>query len=281
MEALYRQTFSSLEAIKAAINSTCEDLGFSVVTHQSLPNATNPSRIQLRCCKGRRYRSQQGTAGRLRPNTSSQMTGCLFKLEIRVDRGVYALNRVKSSQICDHNHELDAAPLLQVRNKRLQQSEEKIPSLWNSGIPPLQMLKNLRYDDAQAAEAIGLQRLEAGDSYEPGTVQPRAYMRAVNRIEDIEDDAGEGAEGGPPASPGPATCDEAGNEAPSWPDEEMCSQDASGWIYATQIPPDYEGDIDEYITKGLEEQRALLEASQDINHLFCLYGIDHLFYMQI
>ncbi|KAG6054764.1 hypothetical protein E4U17_003490 [Claviceps sp. LM77 group G4] len=112
--------------------------------------------------------------------------------------------------------------------------------------------------------AIGLQRLEAGDSYEPGTVQPRAYMRAVNRIEDIEDDAGEGAEGGPPASPGPATCDEAGNEAPSWPDEEMCSQDASGWIYATQIPPDYEGDIDEYITKRLEEQRALLEASQDI-----------------
>ncbi|KAG6051907.1 hypothetical protein E4U39_006429, partial [Claviceps sp. Clav50 group G5] len=41
-------------------------------------------------------------------------------------------------------------------------------------------------------------------------------------------------------------------------------QDASGWIYATQIPPDYEGDIDEYITKRLEEQRALLEASQDI-----------------
>ncbi|KAG6201606.1 hypothetical protein E4U35_005702 [Claviceps purpurea] len=154
MEALYRQTFSSLEAIKAAINSTCEDLGFSVVTHRSLPNATNPSRIQLRCCKGRRYRSQQGTAGRLRPNTSSQMTGCLFKLEIRVDRGVYALNRVKGSQICDHSHELDAAPLLQVRNKRLQQSEEKIPSLWNSGIPPLQMLKNLRYDDAQAAEGI-------------------------------------------------------------------------------------------------------------------------------
>ncbi|KAG6064598.1 hypothetical protein E4U16_000629 [Claviceps sp. LM84 group G4] len=70
-------------------------------------------------------------------------------------------------------------------------------------------------------------------------------MRAVNRIEDIEDDAGEGAEGGPPASPGSATCDEAGNEAPSWPDEEMCSQDASGWSYATQIPPDYEGDIDE------------------------------------
>ncbi|KAG6067760.1 hypothetical protein E4U32_002929 [Claviceps aff. humidiphila group G2b] len=96
------------------------------------------------------------------------------------------------------------------------------------------------------------------------TVQPRAYLRAVNRIEDIEDDAGEGAEGGPPASPGPSTCDEAGNEAPSWPDEEMCSQDASGWDYATQIPPYYEGDIDEYLTKRLEEQRALLEASQDI-----------------
>ncbi|KAG6115758.1 hypothetical protein E4U13_002474 [Claviceps humidiphila] len=187
------------------------DLGFSVVTHRSLPNATNPSRIQLRCCKGRRDLS-------------------LFE-------------------------HVQAAEEAEARLHRETLNASKAPS---STAPAAIHTTRL------STTAIGLQRLEAGDSYEPGTVQPRAYMRAVNQIEDIEDDAGEGAEGGPPASPGPATCDEAGNEAPSWPDEEMCSQDASGWDYATQIPPYYEGDIDEYLTKRLEEQRALLEASQDI-----------------
>ncbi|KAG5954212.1 hypothetical protein E4U58_000150, partial [Claviceps cyperi] len=77
------------------------------------------------------------------------------------------------------------------------------------------------------------------------------------------DDAGEGAEG-PPDSVGDEAYDEAGDEAPSAENEEICDRDASGWIWATQIPPDYEGDIDEYITKKLEARRLLLEMSQEL-----------------
>ncbi|KAL6406143.1 uncharacterized protein AUP68_10706 [Ilyonectria robusta] len=37
--------------------------------------------------------------------------------------------------------------------------------------------------------SLGLRRLEAGDSYEPGTEPPRSYMRIFQRLEDVDDDA--------------------------------------------------------------------------------------------
>ncbi|KAG6147973.1 hypothetical protein E4U37_007730 [Claviceps purpurea] len=193
------------------------------------------------------------------------MTGCLFKLEIRVDRIAAFMPSIAVDKSTDVSRTARRDLSLFEHVQAAEEAEARLHhETLNASKAPSSTTPAVIDTTRLSTTAIGLQRLEAGDSYEPGTVQPRAYMRAVNRIEDIEDDAGEGAEGGPPASPGPATCDEAGNEAPSWPDEEMCSQDASGWISATQIPPDYEGDIDEYITKRLEEQRALLEASQDI-----------------
>ncbi|KAG5985859.1 hypothetical protein E4U52_000851, partial [Claviceps spartinae] len=199
----------------------------------------------------------QGTAGRLRPNTSSQMIGCLFKLEICVDRGVYALSRVKSSQICDHNHELDAAPLLQVRNKRLQQSEEKIPSLWNSGIPPLQILKNLRYDDAQAAEGI-----TRNDIY---NLIRRHRQRELNgRTEISRMTPVRALKVAPLPRRALLRAMKPGMKRRLGLTKRCAVKMLQVGFIATQIPPDYEGDIDEYITKGLEEQRALLEASQDI-----------------
>lgn len=45
----------------------------------------------------------------------------------------------------------------------------------------------------ESSTTLGLRRLEAGDSYEPGTELHRSYMRAFQRLEDVDDDVAEDA----------------------------------------------------------------------------------------
>lgn len=48
----------------------------------------------------------------------------------------------------------------------------------------------------ESTTTLGLKRLEAGDSYEPGTELHRSYMRAFQRLEDASDDEGSDAASG-------------------------------------------------------------------------------------
>ncbi|KAH8659390.1 hypothetical protein BGZ61DRAFT_540213 [Ilyonectria robusta] len=48
----------------------------------------------------------------------------------------------------------------------------------------------------ESTTTLGLKRLEAGDSYEPGTELHRSYIRAFQRLEDASDDEGSDAASG-------------------------------------------------------------------------------------
>lgn len=131
MNALYRKKFTSLDDIKQAIQSTAQELGFAVVTHRSYPNATKPSRIVLRCRKGRRYVSQhQAPPCKARPCTSTRMTGCTYRLTIAIRDGAYWLWRAKCSDVGVHNHALEPQPPpMQVRAERKAEKKDGVSSV--------------------------------------------------------------------------------------------------------------------------------------------------------
>lgn len=157
MDALYGKKFNDLNELKRALKSASHDLGFAVVVHKSYPNAKYPSRIMLRCCKGRLYKSQHNVdahPSKSRLSTSSQMTGCPFRLTIAVRDGFYTLCKARTSEITSHNHELDASSLVQVRQEKVMLLQEKIISLCTSGVPPSQIFDKLRQECPDKIEGV-------------------------------------------------------------------------------------------------------------------------------
>ncbi|KAG6023805.1 hypothetical protein E4U41_001931 [Claviceps citrina] len=157
MDALYNKPFPDLETLKSALRTTSHALGFALVTHKSYPNAAHPSRIVLRCCKGRRYTSQvkpDTPDSRRRKNTSSQMTECPYRLTIKIDLGVCRLRRPGSAVSARHNHSLDGVPLAQVRNHKIKRLEGRILAQYYAGVPPLQILRSLQATRGKDVEGI-------------------------------------------------------------------------------------------------------------------------------
>ena len=144
MAALYKRQFDTFDDAKAAINVEARHLGFGLVVHRSIPNASHPVRVILRCCKGRRYNPEHNPlAHKKRLNIGSWMTGCAYKLTIASSGIAVIMKRPREQQ---HNHSLHNVIILnQFRREAIQKHHSHIISLYNSGIKPVGIVEHLQH----------------------------------------------------------------------------------------------------------------------------------------
>lgn len=147
MESLFDLSFKSVDEARTAIDAVTLPLGCSLVK-----NRTRPNLVELRCCKGRKFRSQhlEHLPASRRRETSSQMTACPYRLVISRHSAVspWKIRRSRNDTANEHNHELLApGALSRFRNKIIEKRKWLIMSLYKSGIKPTQILAHLQDED--------------------------------------------------------------------------------------------------------------------------------------
>ncbi|KAJ4307835.1 hypothetical protein N0V84_012465 [Fusarium piperis] len=86
---LFGRYFATFEEAKEAIDSVARDVGMALVIHQKKPNASNPTRITLRCSKGRafvpvaKHAHESKRRGTSTPPSSSSSTPSNMTLGLR------------------------------------------------------------------------------------------------------------------------------------------------------------------------------------------------------
>lgn len=161
MESLYNLTFQTIEEARAAVDAVALPLGCSLVK-----NRTRPNLLELRCCKGRKFRSQHNPnlPPSKRRETSSQMTGCPYRLVIYRHSfiSLWRIRRSRNDTANEHNHEvLPPTALSRFRNIVIEQRKPQIMSLYKLGLKPIQILKHLQEIDNDP----GIQALTRHDIY--------------------------------------------------------------------------------------------------------------------
>ncbi|KAL7926270.1 hypothetical protein ACQKWADRAFT_178919 [Trichoderma austrokoningii] len=161
MESLYNVLFPTVEEARAAIDAVCLPLGCSLVK-----NRTRPNLLELRCCKGRKFRSQRNE--NLPPSkhreTTSQMTGCPYRLVIfrHSFLSSWRIRRSRNETANTHNHEvLPPTAISRLRNIVIENRKAQIMSLYKLGLKPIQILKHLQEIDSDP----GIQALTRNDIY--------------------------------------------------------------------------------------------------------------------
>ncbi|KAF4447838.1 hypothetical protein F53441_8676 [Fusarium austroafricanum] len=113
-------------------------------------NADDPRKVIYRCSKGRKFNSQarSSTHASRRRKTSTQMTGCPFRLAaVRRDDGPWVVRPVEGVNRDQHNHEsLDPAAYSKYRKYGIMKLRADIINAWNTGTRPHQILPQLRAD---------------------------------------------------------------------------------------------------------------------------------------
>jgi hypothetical protein len=161
MESLYNVLFATIEEARAAIDAVTLPQGCSLVK-----NRTRPNLLELRCCKGRKFRSQhnENLPASKRRETSSQMTGCPYRLVIYRHSFIssWRIRRSRNDTANEHNHEiLPPTALARFRNIVIEKRKAQIMSLYKLGLKPIQILKHLQEIDNDP----GIQALTRHDIY--------------------------------------------------------------------------------------------------------------------
>ncbi|KAL6878940.1 hypothetical protein J3F83DRAFT_711706 [Trichoderma novae-zelandiae] len=143
MESLFGTEFNDVKAARAAIDAIGKKVGFSLVIQVTKPNC-----VKLRCSKGKRFKSQANAelATSRHRKTSSQMTGCPYKLLItqRPD-GVWQIRDSDNDSANKHNHEmLPQAAFSRYRTSTVEKLKGDIISMYNAGIRPRLVLNKIR-----------------------------------------------------------------------------------------------------------------------------------------
>ncbi|KAL6884749.1 hypothetical protein GGI43DRAFT_432490 [Trichoderma evansii] len=140
MESLFGRQFESVDEARVVIDEVALPLGLSLIKHRVQPNS-----IEFRCSKGRKFSSQANASisAARRCNTSSQMTGCPYRLVISRQNALssWIIRRTRNDNANEYNHEflLPGAHSVNWNNAVLKRKEE-IVNLYNAGVKPIQIL---------------------------------------------------------------------------------------------------------------------------------------------
>ncbi|KAH7114835.1 hypothetical protein EDB81DRAFT_626985, partial [Dactylonectria macrodidyma] len=150
MESLCKTTYSSFREADEAVHAAARATGQSLAVDKKKPNAANPRKVIYRCSKGRKFNSQarSSTHTSRRRKTSTQMTGCPFRLAaVRRDDSPWVVRPVEGVNTDQHNHEsLDPATYPKYRKYGIMKRRAGIINAWNAGTRPHQILAQLRAD---------------------------------------------------------------------------------------------------------------------------------------
>jgi hypothetical protein len=154
MESLFGRDFASPEDARVAIDAAAQQAGYSFTKHRSRPNS-----VEFRCSKGRNFKSQQNPdlPESRRRQTSSQMTGCPFKLVVSRQHPLapWVIRRTRNDESNEHNHPaFPSAAHCRYRNMAIEKRKEKIVSLFDAGVKPMQILKQLQLETECHAEGL-------------------------------------------------------------------------------------------------------------------------------
>ncbi|KAM0262997.1 hypothetical protein ACHAQJ_001375 [Trichoderma viride] len=159
MESLFGRQFATADEARAVIDALAQQLGYSLVKQRVRPNS-----VELRCSKGRKFKSQQNQelpASRRR-ETSSQMTGCPYRLVIgrRLGPGsLWTIRRTRNDSANEHNHDMVAsAAHSRYRRMAVEKRKDRIMDMYEAGVTPIQILARIRQEDDD--EVKGLTRYD-------------------------------------------------------------------------------------------------------------------------
>ncbi|EHK20668.1 uncharacterized protein TRIVIDRAFT_223638 [Trichoderma virens Gv29-8] len=154
MDELFGRQFQSVDEARAVIDALAQPLGYNFVKHRVRPNS-----IEFRCSKGRTYKSQRSDdipAARRR-ETSSQMTGCPYRLVVGRQHALspWVIRRSRSDSANEHNHPMfPSAAHSRYRGMAIEKRMENIMSLYNSGLKPIQILAQLQSENNPDLEGL-------------------------------------------------------------------------------------------------------------------------------
>ncbi|KAL6862238.1 hypothetical protein J3F83DRAFT_762571 [Trichoderma novae-zelandiae] len=154
MESLFGRSFDSPEEARAAIDAVAQSLGYSFTKHRSRPTS-----VEFRCSKGRSFKSQQNPdlPESRRRQTSSQMTGCPYKLVVSRHNtgGPWVIRRTRNDDSNQHNHPaFPSAAHARYRSMVIEKRKESIISLYGDGLKPVQILRQLQLETGADVEGI-------------------------------------------------------------------------------------------------------------------------------
>lgn len=145
-------TFESLDELISACQTHALDNGYKLVVHSKKPSSQNPSRVVLRCARGRQYmqdKRAESTAPSKKRSGSSQMCRGPVLLAGRLQQdGKWVTEYCKDSKDTnhqEHNHVRNTATAFaSIRTESLKTRREEVITLWNAGIRPKDILTDLR-----------------------------------------------------------------------------------------------------------------------------------------
>ena len=145
-------TYESIDELVSACQAHALDNGYKLVIHSKKPSSQNPSRVVLRCARGREFNKNklsESTAPSKKRRTQTHMCRCpvLLAGHLRQD-GKWITKQCKDAQDTNHqqhNHPRNTATsFASFRTESLSTHKEKIIELWNTGMRPKDILTNLR-----------------------------------------------------------------------------------------------------------------------------------------
>ena len=160
MESLFEATFSSLKEAIDACNAAARAEGSALAIRSKKPSALDPKHVYLRCSKGRAWFNQGNEAlhdSRRRPQTTTQMTNCRFRLSIHQDKGSETWKVISEHRV--HNHDLSAASShRKYRTEAVSAHRQEIIDLYNNGTKPFFIATQLRARGRQEenADLVGI-----------------------------------------------------------------------------------------------------------------------------
>lgn len=144
--------FESLNELISTCQAHALDNGYKLVIHSKKPSSQNPSRVVLRCARGRQYKEDkraESTNPSKKRSGSTQMCRCPVLLAGRLRQdGKWVTEHCQDSRDTnhqEHNHPRNTAnAFTSFRTESLNNQQQEIIKLWNTGIRPKDILTDLR-----------------------------------------------------------------------------------------------------------------------------------------
>ena len=149
----FSASHASFDEAEKALKAQAHALGFDLAVKERFPRGAKGEavmRVNYRCSKGRTKDSMPRNAGThdsKKRKTSTQMTDCPFRINLKREGGSWRLFPVltKDGTELTHNHDFVAATAFPAyRLQSLDAFKAQIIPDWRAGTRPAQILANLR-----------------------------------------------------------------------------------------------------------------------------------------
>ena len=153
IEQLKDCSWESLEVAILDIKEAAKASSQCLAIKDKRPNATYPLRVIWRCAKGRTFKSRSNydINDQRRRNTTSQMEGCPYKVQLtrKTIQDPWIFIGSTTDKTSTHNHGLlKLEAFSQYRFESIKQHKVQIISLYNAGLRPAQIAEKMLSKDA-------------------------------------------------------------------------------------------------------------------------------------